>query len=199
LATYSAPDHSALERSTLHRGERASARVPTYRESLLVFAVCAFAVYNWSLLQFSEKVPGWLFYLTIWDVLGILAYSLVFALLESGLVVGALWLLAAILPTRFLRERFVAVGVIVVLVTAAFAILAHLNDNLFRQSSLPMLLLWGLIYLGTIAIASFLLARSGRLQSLAMALAERLSVLLIIYLPVSLLSLIVVVVRNLRF
>ena len=118
-------------------------RFPPAQDIVLVFAVCAFPIYGWSIFRFLEKMPGWLYHVNMWGVIGIFAYTQVFALFESGIVLLFLLLLAAIVPKRFVRAKFVAVGSMVVIVSSFWAVLAQYNDQIFRLLSAKALLPWG--------------------------------------------------------
>jgi hypothetical protein len=60
-----------------------------------------------------------------------------------------------------------------------------------------MLLIWGAIYLASIAVPLLLIYRSSRIKELVTAFVERLSSFLYLYLPLSFASLLLIVWRNL--
>lgn len=119
-----------------------------------------------------------------------------FALLESLVVTGVLVLVSVILPARWLRDGFALKGFIFLSVSTAAAIVFQklLPDNypavwmLWASLLLPLLLIVFLI----------LLTRSRpRLENIMMNIQDRLMVMLFIYVPIGLLSLVIVLVRNL--
>ena len=81
-------------------------RLPARQDVVLVFAVCAFPVYSWSILSFFDRLPRWLLHLDPWAVIGIFAYAQMFALLESLSLLLVLLFLSAVLPVRLFRNRF---------------------------------------------------------------------------------------------
>jgi hypothetical protein len=172
-------------------------RFPPKRDLVPVFATVLFPVFSWSMIWFFQKMPGWQSFLDPWAILSILAYALAFALLESLIVLGLLVTLAAILPARALRTRFVAVASTLVLATTFWTIIFQL---IFE----PVIPYWGgaeFAFWFGLALLSILLTvllvhRSGRAQRLISGLAERLTVFLYLYVPVGLLGLVVVVARN---
>lgn len=159
--------------------------------------MAALPIYSWAIFLFLERFTGWLYYLSLWEVAGIFAYTQLFALVESLAVVAGLVLLALLLPRRLLREKFVPMGMAIILLSALWAIVAQYNDQVLRALSPVMLLVWAGIYAASILAAWLLLYRSERLRQLAYSAAERMSVLLYLYLPLSVLGLIIVLIRNL--
>jgi hypothetical protein len=171
-----------------------SKRIVSTREAYIVFAVCAFAVYNWSIFWFLKQLPGWLYYLEIWDILGIFAYSQGFALIESSIVLISLVLGAAIMP-RLIREQFVSYGTVFVMLTAALLMLMQYNNNLATVSRLS-LASWILVYFVALAVIVILLYRYRDLSRHVENFADRLTVLVYIYVPISVISLVFIAVRN---
>ncbi len=170
-------------------------RIAPWRELMLVFAVCAFPVYSWSIYYFLERMPAWLYYLDSWEVLSIFAYTQVFAFVESLVITLGLLVVAALLPFCF-RCHFVAVAsVLALLVTVAAVILQFNDDELRALALIPVLLTVGLM--GSVIGLLLLVYRQPQVQQRVEALAERLSVLLYLYLPLSLLGLVIVIMRNL--
>lgn len=119
-----------------------------------------------------------------------------FAFLESVLVTGALVLLSAILPSNWLRDGFVYKGLIAIVMGTIAAILLQRT----LQGQLPALpirtLLWFTPLVWTVVF--IILAQSKpRVQSVLLDIAERISIMLFIYFPIGILSLVVVAFRNL--
>jgi hypothetical protein len=160
-----------------------------------VFASCAFAVYTWSILMFLRELPAWLLYLSGWDIIGIFAYAQVFALLESATVLLGLLLLGAILPAQLLREKFVAQGSIAVFLTSGWAIASHIQVIPVWPSE--GFFLGAVSCLAPIGGVYVLIHRYERVEEALNSFAERLSVLLYVYVPVSFLSVVIIILRNL--
>ena len=119
-----------------------------------------------------------------------------FAFLESLLITGILVLLSAILPPSWLKNGFAFKGFIVIVMATASAILLQRT----MQGRLPALPVLTLIWFTPLvwAIVFIILAhRKPRIQHILLEIAERISIMLFLYLPVGILSLIVVTVGNL--
>jgi len=119
-----------------------------------------------------------------------------FAFLESLLVTGALVLLSAILPSNWLRDGFVYKGLIaIVMGTIAAIILQRTLQGAFP--ALPILTLIWFTPLVWTAVFIILVQRKPRVQSVLLDIAERISIMIFIYFPIGILSLVVVAFRNL--
>ena len=170
-------------------------RLPNRREGFLIFALAFVILYTWSTLSFFNCLPSWLLFLDGWTIAGIFAYSQVFVLFESLLVVAGLTAAAAVLPRRLFRERFVAQGAVIVLLAAAGAVALHLRKAVPLWPSKT--LLGGLLlFFGAVAAASWWIDRRTGLRAAIENLVDRLTVLLYIYLPLVAISLAIVVIRN---
>lgn len=53
------------------------------REIIMVFAACVLPIYIWSILSVLREIPAWIMYMSAWDLIGVIANSQAFALIES--------------------------------------------------------------------------------------------------------------------
>lgn len=171
-------------------------KFPARQDVFSVFASCVFLVYSWSILWFLQKLPSWLQYLNPWDNISIFAYTQAFALLESVVILFVLVVLSILLPVRFFRDRFAAQGSVMVFVAACWAVLLRAFDLGLRSWGLNEFLLGLALSPVPIGASCALVHCSDRLARAIEAFAERLTVLLYIYVPLGLLSLVLVVARN---
>lgn len=173
-------------------------RLPPRHDLVPVFATVVFPVFSWSLIWFFQKMPGWQPFLNTWAILSILAYAVGFALLESLIVLALVVVLAAILPARALRVQFTALGSTVVLAATFWTIIFQLIfEPVILYWSAGEFALWFGLALVSILLAVYLVHRSPRAQRMVMALADRLTVFVYLYVPLGLLGLLVVLIRNL--
>jgi hypothetical protein len=140
---------------------------------------------------FFKKVPHWSLFLNTWDMIGVFAYTQVFALLESTMIMLALVFLGVILPARFLRDRFAAHGSMIVLLTSGWVV-ADQSDVIFFFATL----LWPSLYLASVGVSYLLIYLCKRLEESMNSFAERLTVLLYVYIPIAFLSVVIVILRN---
>ena len=176
-------------------------RFPARQDILPVFAVIAVVVYSWTLYRLAYFIPGWLKAMTLGESLAVAAYGFVFDLFESLLILLALLCLAFILPARLFREKFTSQSVIIVLVMAVAAITLQDNIAIFYDSQPDQFryaLLGALLFFVVLWLLSFILAhRIGAFDRWLRSLADRAIVFLYLYVPLSIIGLLVVFVRNL--
>jgi hypothetical protein len=166
------------------------------RDIILVLASCAFPIYGWSFLWFFQKMPSWLQFLGFWDNVSVFSYIQAFALLESVLVLLLLIVLGLLLPAPFYRDKFAAQGSVTVFVASCWAVVFQNLRGEVRGWSLGEGLFWFALSLLTIGVSCVMIYRLERLERVVGAFAERLTVLLYLYVPLGLVGLIIVVARN---
>jgi hypothetical protein len=172
------------------------ARFPSRNEIFLAFVICVFPVYVWSIINLLMEVPAWILRLNTWDLIGVIAYTQAFALIESVLVLGLLVLIGAILPARMFRNKFVAFTAFLVFITTAWFIFAHLFDDAIRLWGIKQFIIWIFAYLVTIVIGYGIVLRFERIEKALNTIAQRLSILSIFYIIIGVLSLFIVIFRN---
>jgi hypothetical protein len=119
-----------------------------------------------------------------------------FALLESLTVTASIVLLSVILPASWLKEGFAVKGFVFLIVATVVAILfqKELKDHypstlmLLASSVLPLLL---------IAFLIIIVRSTPKVQNILLNVQDRILIMLFIYVPIGLLSIIVVMYRNL--
>jgi hypothetical protein len=158
------------------------ARFPTKQEALLVFSACIFPIHIWTTIVFLYNFPSLILKANLWQILGVLAYALVFALFESLLLFGFLVLLAAILPREAFMGRFVPVGTLLALVITGVALLV--NTQFMQKNSWAWLPVLAVIVFGL--FASLRRPAEGSPMTL---LAERFTLIASLYILLDLLAL----------
>lgn len=172
------------------------ARFPPRHQIFPVFSLTVFLVYSWAIALFLWTLPRWIISLSVLDISAIAAYVMSVALLDSVLITGWAILLAVVLPARLIRDDFPARG-------GALALGIFLC-SVFYQSAM-----WNLLKMGTaqvillipltltfLVLLIYATARLVIIRRAFLGLADRSTVFLMIYLPLSCLSLLVVIFRN---
>jgi len=90
-----------------------------------------------------------------------------------------------------MRDKFVALGSMLVLLTLGWIIVVQLESILISSC-----LLWVSLYLVSIGVSYVLIYRSKRIEEMINSLSERLTILLYAYVPITVLSGVVVILRN---
>jgi len=177
------------------------AKLPTRQEALTVFSVILFVVFSWALYRTFWWVPSWLEYLSVWSILIILAYVLAFALFESLVILALLSLLSLLLPRKIFKDQFILQGSTLSLLLGLGAFLIQRNVTVIYRLQLEQILLYPLLILGAVIlllfITSILFKRIQQLARFTQAAAERMTVFAYLYVPMGLIGLVVVIIRNL--
>jgi hypothetical protein len=172
-------------------------RFPSFTDILPLYALIAVMSYSWTVSKFLWKLPSWLLYLTPGEALSIFAYVMVSALLESMLILGVLLLASLILPGRIFKDAFVVRGTWFVMIFYG-SLMIYLTLYADYQHALDaywMIWLAGSTLLGF--LAAFLSMRLRFARSFALWISDRFIVFLFILIPVSMVSILVVLIRNL--
>jgi hypothetical protein len=176
-----------------------------------LFLVCAFPLHVWTILL-AFRDFSWVAERTQpWDAIGVLAYALVFAFVESLVVFLVAVLLGFLLPRRWEPGKRIALLSILVLVTSVWAMLGQLfflwnlslpsaAIQLLAQNAHPLRVLYAgflVLVVPTVLVPIYLVLRSEGTTRVILNLVDRLSTLSSIYLFLDAASLVVVVIRNL--
>jgi hypothetical protein len=173
-------------------------RIPSRAQLLPVYGVIVLILYSWTLLWFFWKVPAWLYYLNAGDMLMALAYSLATNFAESLVVLCAPLILALALPRRWFYDVFVARGA--ALAIAGLGYLMFLAYQFKEKSAYPALSLqaWTILLAAAlIAMVVYLFGRIAVLRKALEVIADRVAIFPYILVPLSIVSLLVVLVRSL--
>jgi len=182
-------------------GTKLRAKLPSRQEALTVFSVILFIVFSWALYRTFWWVPSWLEYLSIWGILIIIAYVVAFALVESLVILALLTILSLLLPRKIFKDQFVVQGSVLSLLLGLGAFLIQRNVGVIYRLKLEQTLLYPLLILGAVIllmiITSFLFKRIHALSRFTQAIVERMTIFAYLYVPMGLIGLLVVVIRNL--
>jgi hypothetical protein len=158
-----------------------------------------FLIYSWAIRGFLYQLSSLRLYHTLGEIFAVFSYLMAFALLETLVTIGILIFIGFILPGNWIREGFAYKGFITTLVTGIAMIL--LNNYLFSLNhAMPPK---NVIYLSTgitfILLISLILLFQNipTLQKVLLAIQERMQIFIYFYIPLGILGLTVVVLRNL--
>jgi hypothetical protein len=171
-------------------------RFPHRSEVIAVLGVAVFLCYTWAIIGFLHKLSSFILYIPQGTIGAILAYMMAFALLESVAVTGFLVLLSAVLPAHWLKDGFSVKGFIALVIAATAAILFQ-KFLTQRFPSILELLAGSIIPLFLIAFLFVIVHSRPKVQNILLNIQDRLLIMLFIYVPIGLFSLMVVLYRNL--
>ena len=171
-------------------------RLPNFQSILQVYAVIATLFAGWTITSFLWKLSAWLILLNLGEVLTIFSYAMTANFLESLLILSLVLAVCALLPTHLLRDQFVARGTIL-----STGIIASLMAFVVSQMKLGidsgvLLLLAPLVVLLLMVFLLCVSSQNPRLLSAALWLSDRMTVFLLILVPLFAVSSVYVVFRN---
>lgn len=176
-------------------------RLPTRQETLPVFAVFVFFGFSWALYRLFWYIPSWLEYLNVSKILTILAYVMAFALIESLLLTAGVVFFSLFFPPHLFKEKFALMGSSLAALLGIAAVLLQRKINLVYRQELWQLIAYPLAFLLLLAVAVLLLGllfrRFPSLARFTLAVLDRLTIFTYFYVPLSLIGLVVVILRNL--
>lgn len=171
-------------------------KVPALGEIAGVFAAASFIVYSWTMYESFWKVPSWLFFLEWGEIVSLYSYAFLVNFLESVALLGFALTFSVILPRSWWKDAFVARGAALTVVVVASAQL-HLSryPAFDRDAFLEGQLVW---WFHTLWIAALLVWAAGRIRwvrNLLESIADRLTVFLYVFLPLTAVGAVIVAVR----
>jgi hypothetical protein len=138
-----------------------------------------------------RDVPSWVLYLRNWEVVGMAAYALSFALFETLMVLLIVMLIGLIVPKRWVVDRYIPLASLWLVELAIMAIVFqhHIIRHLPKRN-----LVIG--YALVLAVSAFIALRFPKVGKLLRWIADRLVILSFIYIIFDVLGLLVVILRS---
>jgi hypothetical protein len=169
-------------------------RFPDFGSALSVFSLIVFLVYSWTIVTFFWKIPSWLFYLTPGEIGVIFSYSMSVAFFESAFWLAVLLAVSFVLPSGLFRDHFVErAGWFITIFLGSLAV--YLVPKLAIQASVKYFYQWFLLAFASALLLTALSTRLSFMQKMILALSERITVFLLLYLPLSAISLLFILFR----
>ena len=170
-------------------------KIPSPDQIAPVYAVVAVIIYSWGILHFFWRLPSWLFYSNLGEISIFFTYMIVVNFLESLFVLLIFVLACWLLPVRWFHERFLTRSTILALLGLGYLI--YVNIIYPTEASYPLAMFkWTLAVGATILVLGFFIDKISFLRNLLEAFANRMVVFLYLIIPVSVVSLLVVLIRN---
>jgi hypothetical protein len=171
-------------------------RIPSRRDIVYAYLACLFPIQVWATYNLLHEVPAWSIQMSVWDLIGVVSYPQIFALLESIIIFIPLVFFSIILPPGWFKDKFIALSTGIVLLSAIWSILAQINELALRYWGFRRYLPWIALFFFSQILFLSLIHYSQKLESVIVTVVERLMVLSVAYLFIDLLSVIIVVIRN---
>jgi hypothetical protein len=164
---------------------------PHLGELLPVYGLITLAVYGWSLYRFSWIVPSWINILTVGEIAIVLAYIFSVNFLESLLAMGTLIFISFVLPSGWFRKGFVLRAGICVIFIMIFLIYLNYKEKPLDEAYRYMPIVFVLLVSAILVVERINFARKWILD-----FVDRASIFSYLTIPLSVIALIVVIVRN---
>ena len=172
-------------------------RFPTRNQVTLVFASIVFPLYSWTTYWVLDYLPSWLKSMTVWEIIPINAYAYTWVFLESIIILLLIFLLAMLMPAKWFEDNFVSKGSVVAWMICIFSFAAQLKNT--NKYDFLNEVRFEIILLVSAIIIFFLTSKYEVFHNAIVSIADRLIVFLYIYLPISVISVIIVLYNNFRF
>lgn len=170
-------------------------KIPKLEDIAPVYSVIVMIIYPWTLSRFFWKLSSWILFASVGDLAALFAYMVVINFLESILVLLVPILMSIILPQKWFYDRFRTRSISLVLFGLGYLI--YLDKKLYADSPFPLTLVrWIPMAVIVILVLVFLVDRVGFLRRVLDELANRLTVFLYISIPISVISLLAILIRN---
>jgi hypothetical protein len=177
-----------------------AARMPDRRAVLSVYSVLVCLLYSWTLFASFSALPSWIYFLDLFDIAALYAYSLVLDFVDSvfGLIIVLVLESVCTLIPGIRREDFRprAVMYILMLLTSSVIRLYNLKGYEGITKFLNGESIWWICTFVLTMLLAAIAPRISWLRTLLEGFADRAVVFLYIYLPLSLISLVIVIIRN---
>jgi len=163
----------------------------------IVFAAAVFPTHLWAIIDFLREYPAWIKRMDISELLGSFSYVMgIFALPDAIVLFIGIVLLALILPYRFFREKFAALGSALALITAVWFIIFHSFPKWLEMRQLLPLGLWAVSFLLALGVAYRMIQSRPKVEAAVDNFMQRAVSMATLYLFIDFLSIINVVIRN---
>lgn len=177
-----------------------SARMPDRGAVLSVYSVLVCLLYSWTLFASFFALPSWIFFLDIVQLASLYSYSFILNFVES------IFALIIVLFVEFIgvnivgvrREDFRPRSVMYIIILLASSVIRLYNLKGYEGITkfLDGEAVWWIGAFGTAIVMAVVAPRISWLRTALEGFADRAVVFLYIYLPLSLISLAIVMMRN---
>jgi hypothetical protein len=169
-------------------------KIPSWNQIAPVYAVIVTMIYSWSIVFFFWRLPSFLFYSTVGEIGVMFAYMITADFVDSLLILLPLLLLCLLLPEKWFSSRFSSKAVILSMLVLG-SIFAY--GEYYRAESLILLLQKTLLAIVVFLAVTFLVDEIRIARDVFEGLANRAIVFLYLFLPITAISLLTVLIRNL--
>lgn len=169
-------------------------KLPPFHEISSFYATIVFFVYSWTSVAFFWKVPSWRYFLSSGEIVVVLAYILASKLLESLLILMVFLLASFVLPSGWLSDKFV-VRCSIVIFAFTFWVTLFDRNSLAQVPTNRDVLSFVFGFPLTAGLGILLADRMPLVRRFMAFVSDQLIVFLYIWLPLSLIGILIVFLR----
>ena len=151
-------------------------------------------IYSWTFITFFFKLSSWIYYLTAKEISIVFAYAMVVDLFESILFLGGLLVLCLLLPANFLIDEFPVRGAWFV-ISFLGMLMVYLIPSIDIKQWIANPGVWIIISVFVTIILTAIFSYLNVTKRFAFFILDRMIVFLAIYMPLSVISLVVITIR----
>jgi len=172
-------------------------RLPKPKQIAPVYAVVVMLLYGWTISWILWKIPSWLYFLPVTEILGICAYAFTVVFLESLAALLALLVLCLALPKKWFYESFIARASTLVISLFGYLMYFSYSFKSIDTKDYPQTLAnWTPAVIVVILLLVYVVGRVKMLSGMVEEFSSRAVVFLYISIPVSVLCLLYIIARN---
>jgi len=175
--------------------------------------LCAFPIHAWALLMGFRDFSWVALRTNVWDALGLLSYSVTFALVETFGIFLILVLVGFLIPNSLGIEKRLALLGTAFLIVAIWSIAGQVYSGMryplpiwflefLGRTGHPLRLLWGIVFLLTtfsVAVPLLLIARQDKFKNTVVEFFDRISTISALYVFLDLVGIVIIAIRNFHF
>jgi hypothetical protein len=174
-------------------------RLPDFRSIVLVFSVISLVFYGWTFVSIAWKLNSWAMNLLPEEIGVLICNLMVLSFLESIAVVLTLLVFSLLLPQKALKDKFVVRGSILVLcVFGSMGLHLKLHADEVNHLIARSLELWWLLTSLLAIVLMWYLPRLHATEPVIREFADRTTVFLYLFLPITAIGLLVMALRGMR-
>ena len=169
-------------------------KFPPLDEILALYGTVVFLIYGWASFTFFWKVPSWLYFLSLGEIAAILSYMFASSLLECTIILFVFLFASLVLPSGLLHNKFLVRASLIVYSLTFWVALFNMSF-LIQLPAISDVITFGAVALLTAALSIILAEKIPLVQKLVLSIGNRLTIFLYLWLPLSLISLLVILIR----
>ena len=161
------------------------------KENAFLLGVSAVPINIWTIYYMLELIPAWIKSNVLWDFIGSIAYTLRYAILDILVIFFTVIVLRLIIPDKWAKDKFLAFGFLYLAEFSTFVLLLQFVDSLFWQKRLLLIAFFGVL------VFIFLMVHFiPVVNRVCQFLADRFAVLGFFFMIFNILSILIVLIRN---